>query len=527
MKRFFSIVSIFLAVLSCTEPVINTFGSIGGTVQDADTGKYLEGVTVNINPLGYSQVTNADGAFQYDNLEVSEYTLVYTKPGYETYKHKVTVKPGVVSPVQVMLSQASSSIIVQPSILDFGAKTSELQLKLVSSSGSVPYTLTVSNNWISLSKTSGTVSGEDYVTVIVSRSGLSPASYDGNIVVTAGAKSVSVPVKMTVAASGVPVVTMEAVEEVTASSAVAKGNIKVVGDDRISQYGFCWSSTNTSPGLSDESYNLGDASDVKSFNANLTGLSPQTKYYIRAYAVNSFGTSYSDEVLEFITSASSDSGDGGGDTSGSIVVPQGLMSYYTFDDADASDITENELDGTLIENPSFLSETIDGTGKALALNGVKSQYVTIPYNVLKSRAKYTVSLWMKDFSQGIVFASEGGNSLPYLYVTDTQKFLLYNDYYTYVRESEYTFAYDCTSIMSSDWHHIVVSSNDGAMVLYVDGAKVDTLKADYDTSDSSRITIGGLDHNTSSYMTMKVDNVRFYQRVLSDSEVKEIYNDEK
>lgn len=527
MKRILLFVLVFWAVVSCTEPVVSTFGSIGGTVQDAETGAYLSGVSVTINPLGYSQVTNADGTFQYDNLEVSEYTLVYTKTGYETYKHKVTVKPGIVSPVQVSLNPASSSVSASPSILDFGTKTTELQLKITANSGSVPYTLTPSNNWITLSKTSGTVSGDDYVTVVVSRSGLSPASYDGNIIVSAGGKDVSIAVKMTVAASGVPVVTIEAVEDVTASSAVAKGNIKVVGDAQISKYGFCWSSTNASPGLSDENNNLGDASDVKSFNANLNGLSPQTKYYIRAYAVNSFGTSYSDEVLEFITSASSDSGDGGGDTSGSVVVPQGLMSYYTFDDADASDITENELDGTLIENPSFLSETIDGTGKALALNGVKSQYVTIPYNVLKARAKYTVSLWMKDFSQGIVFSAEGGNSLPCLYVTDTQKFMLYNDYYTYVRESEYTFAYDCTSIMSSDWHHIVVSSNDGAMVLYVDGVKVDSLKADYDTSDSSRIIIGGLDHTTSSYMTMKVDNVRFYQRVLSDSEVKEIYNDEK
>lgn len=51
---------------------MNTFGSIGGTVQDAKTGEYLAGVGVTVNPLGYSQVTNADGAFQYDNLEVSE-----------------------------------------------------------------------------------------------------------------------------------------------------------------------------------------------------------------------------------------------------------------------------------------------------------------------------------------------------------------------------------------------------------------------------------------------------------------------
>lgn len=524
MKKALFLFICLLGAVSCSSPLPEVFGSIGGTVQDSRTGEFLSGVTVTLNPLGYSQVTNSDGAFQFDELNESEYTLVFDKHGYETAKRKIAVKPGLVSSVQHMLDPASVNLTVTPSILDFGTKVNELQLTISCSSGSVPYKLSCSNSWITLSKSSGTVSGNDYVTVLVSRSGLSPASYDGNVVITAGGKDVSVPVKMTVEASGLPVVTMENVSDVTVNDAVASGNITVVGDSKINQYGFCWSSTNSAPSLSDQFCNLGDASEVKSFNSTITGLSADTRYYIRAYAINTYGTSYSDEILSFTTAAS---GNGGGGSNESVVVPQGLMSYYTFDNEDASDLTENELDGTLIENPSFVTLTPDGTGKALALNGVKNQYVTIPYNVLKARSKYTVSLWMKDFSQGIVFAAEGGSSLPYLYVTDTQKFMLYNDYYSYTSLSYYTFAYDCTSIMSSEWHHVTVSSNDGAMVLYVDGVKVDSIKANYDTSDSSRITIGGFDRTTSSYMTMKVDNVRFYQRVLSDSEVKEIYNDEK
>ncbi len=525
MRRILSIFMAFWVVASCTEPVINTFGSIGGTVQDAETGVYLSGVSVTINPLGYSQVTNADGTFQYDNLEVSEYTLVYTKTGYETYKHKVTVKPGIVSPVQVNLVPASSSVVVSPSILDFGTKTNELQLKLTAVSGSVPYTLTASNSWITLSKTSGTVSGDDYVTVVVSRSGLSPAAYDGNVIVKTGGKDISVSVKMTVATSGVPSVTIEGVSDVTSTGAVASGNITMVGDSKISQYGFCWSATNEFPGLSDQSSNLGDVSDVKSFTAKLTGLSPATKYYIRAYAINSYGTSYSDQVLTF-TTAESESGNEGGSQNG-VVVPQGLMSYYTFDNEDASDLTENELHGSLIGSPSFISETIDGTGKALNLNGIKEQYMSIPYNVLRALSKYSVSLWIKDFSQGVVFSAEGGNDCPYLYVRDSQKFMLANHWYINEHADWFTFAYDCTSIMSGDWHHIAVSSSDGKMVLYVDGTKVDTIKTEYTPSTSTKMSIGGLDYETQSYMTMKVDNVRFYQRTLSDSEIKKIYDDEK
>ena len=104
------------AAFSCTEPIVSTFGSIGGTVQDESTGVFLSGVTVTINPLGYSQITNADGAFQYDNLDVAEYTIVCSKTGYESTKHKVTVKPGLVSSLQISMKPATSSIVVNPAV---------------------------------------------------------------------------------------------------------------------------------------------------------------------------------------------------------------------------------------------------------------------------------------------------------------------------------------------------------------------------------------------------------------------------
>ena len=99
---------ILLAVLlaTCTEPVVDTFGNIGGTVSDADTGLPLAGVSVGLTPTGYSQVTNANGTFQFDNLDVQEYTLTFKKSGYETYQHKVTVKPGLSSSVQINLRPA-------------------------------------------------------------------------------------------------------------------------------------------------------------------------------------------------------------------------------------------------------------------------------------------------------------------------------------------------------------------------------------------------------------------------------------
>ena len=452
-------------------------------------------------------------------------------------KHKVAVKPGKVSSVQIMMSEAKSLVSVDPTILDFGTKKTEQDLKLTSSSGNVPYTLTASNSWITLSKTSGTVSSEEYVKVIVSRSGLSPASYDGYITVTSGGQEVSVAVKMTVAPSGLPTVTMEGVSEVTASGAKASGNLQVIGDSKVSQYGFCWSSSNDSPGLSDKSCNLGDASDVKSFSAAISGLSPQTKYYIRSYAVNSFGTSYSDEVLSFTTGAVSapgdnESGNEGGD-SNSLAVPQGLVSYYTFDDSDASDYTDYELDGVLIGNPSFVAETVTGEGKALFLNGTKEQFMSIPYNVFNNLTKISVSFWIKDFSSGVVFSAISDDYIrsdhPRLVAGDDGKFCFSSGYDNYYTTSPFSYLY--TSIQSGEWHHVAVTMNDDTRIFYVDGARVDSNTASRLTNSRkcTKVYIGGNNEGKykSGFMTMKIDNIRFYQRCITDSEVKEIYKSEK
>ena len=535
MKKILNLIAVFFVMAACTEPMVSTFGSIGGTVQDAKTDAYLAGVKVTINPLGYSQVTNADGAFQYDNLDVAEYTLIYEKSGYDTYKHKVTVKPGLVSPVQVTLVPASASLTYAPEVLDFGTKTTEIQMTLTNSAGgNIAYTLSASNSWISLSKTSGTVSKTDYVTVLVSRSGLSAADYDGNIVLTVDGNETIIPVRMSVAAAGVPVVTMEGASDVTSSSAVLSGTIRSLGDSKVSQHGFCWSSTNQYPTVNDECSQLGDASDVKSFSAKISGLTPATEYYVRAYAVNTYGTSYSESAIKFTTSASSQPGPVDDPQSGEIVVPQGIMSYYTFDNEDASDATENELDGILINDPSFGDVTANGKGKALHLNGVKGQYMSIPYNVFKNLKKISASFWIKDFSIGVIFSAITTDyvrsDFPRLIATTDDTFRFYTGYDNY--NSTPSFVYQYTSIQSQDWHHVAVTVKDGVRTLYIDGVRVDANEGYVGGGngyDASKIFIGG--NNDGKYdgdcITMKIDNIRFYQRALNDSEVKEIYESEK
>lgn len=111
MRKILYLLSLpLLMLVSCSEPAVDTFGNIAGTVTEGKDLIPMAGVSVKISPLGYSQVTGNDGAFQFDNLEVQEYTLSFSKVGYEPHEEKVSVKPGVSSSIQITMKQAVTSV---------------------------------------------------------------------------------------------------------------------------------------------------------------------------------------------------------------------------------------------------------------------------------------------------------------------------------------------------------------------------------------------------------------------------------
>ena len=71
------------------------------------------------------------------------------------------------------------------------------------------------------------------------------------------------------------------------------GNISVSGAGVVSARGVCWS-TSPNPTISDFSTSNGNGTGV--FSSSLSGLTPATEYYVRAYATNDFGTGYGNEI---------------------------------------------------------------------------------------------------------------------------------------------------------------------------------------------------------------------------------------
>jgi hypothetical protein len=89
---------------------------------------------------------------------------------------------------------------------------------------------------------------------------------------------------------------------ITATNANIFVSIGSNGGSTITQKGLVWS-TSTNPTIALTTKNF-DTSVNNSFSSSITGLSPSTTYYVRAFATNAIGTSYSKE-LAFTTSAPS------------------------------------------------------------------------------------------------------------------------------------------------------------------------------------------------------------------------------
>ena len=90
-----------------------------------------------------------------------------------------------------------------------------------------------------------------------------------------------------------PAVITVDVSDITGMTATCGGNVTADGGATVTDRGVCWS-TNSNPTVTDNKITKGSGLGV--FSCNLFGLSPGETYHVRAYAINSVGTVYGEDV---------------------------------------------------------------------------------------------------------------------------------------------------------------------------------------------------------------------------------------
>ena len=94
-----------------------------------------------------------------------------------------------------------------------------------------------------------------------------------------------------------PTVITNNVTNITTNSATTGGTVSSSGNGTVSARGVCWS-TSQNPTINNS--HTSDGSGIGGFTSNITGLTENTTYYVRAYATNDAGTSYGEQKT-FIT----------------------------------------------------------------------------------------------------------------------------------------------------------------------------------------------------------------------------------
>lgn len=99
---------------------------------------------------------------------------------------------------------------------------------------------------------------------------------------------------------GVPTVTTSSASEIGETTAHGGGNVTSDGGSTVTERGICWA-TSQNPTIADKTADGG--SGTGAFSCEMRQLTPNTKYYVRAYAINRMGISYG-STKSFTTLAS-------------------------------------------------------------------------------------------------------------------------------------------------------------------------------------------------------------------------------
>jgi len=295
---YFLIIVVIFIFTSCKQ-----LGTIEGVVIDAKTDESLENVEIEILPAEMAnQFTNSSGAFTFADLPEGWYKITAKKENYETISKEITITaddialvefslnpneilfPNVTTDTPIINSQTSVTVI--GNITYFGG-SAIIAHGHVWSTSPVPTTSLTTKVDYAQKTTLGNYTSN--ITNLRANTTYYLRAFATNNEGTAYSNEISF---VTAEQNTLPTISTKIVSEITSTSAQSGGNITDEGSASITSKGVCWNTAGT-PIISDNNTEEGVGTDL--FISNLNNLSPNTTYYIRAYATNDLGTAYGDE----------------------------------------------------------------------------------------------------------------------------------------------------------------------------------------------------------------------------------------
>lgn len=204
----------------------------------------------------------------------------------------------------------------------------------------------------------------------------------------------------------------------------------------------------------------------------------------------------------------------------------GLVAYYPFN-GNANDESGNGNDGTV--NGATLTEDRFGNAEtAYSFDGIDN-YISVPDDTsLNLINELTISVWVNSrniskVNQDIISKTESGSYSLTLNESDESDKINRFAFLAMI-SGGYKYYYSDTHIESDTWYH-VVSVYDGSYVkIYVDGIQETIHVQDGSIqSNNSSLIIGNESRQLHEPFDGYIDDIRIYNRALSESEIQELY----
>jgi hypothetical protein len=195
----------------------------------------------------------------------------------------------------------------------------------------------------------------------------------------------------------------------------------------------------------------------------------------------------------------------------------GLVAYYPFN-GNANDASGNGHSGTVY------GATL-AVGKDSAANGAYSfdgsnDYISLPTNIIGNNSSgTTIAMWVQlNFSSDnqIPFCINGVDVYGAKYFSIYTTGSCFRVEYSQVNCSQpYTF--------NNSWHHVIGTWNSSTVNYWIDGVKVGTEAFQSYAGSVTSVWLGNA-QNRSKWVNGRIDEVRIYNRVMSDAEISTLYN---
>lgn len=356
---------------SCKEDE-ELLGTITGFVVDADTGEPVRTANITLNPSGSSTVSGSDGRYEFLDLESGTYTVQASKTGYISNTKTVVVNGVRTSTGDIMLTPSSSDMTLSVNQIDFGVSgtIAYFQIANNASNGSIQWSIVKQGtaNWLTVSPVSGTTGAgqQSRITLTADRTNLTTSS-TVNLVITnnTSGNSITLPVSISYN-SEVLQVTPNPVDFGTSATSrqITLHNSGYTAISYEIDYNCSWLTVSPTSGTIQSGSNA-----TVSLSLNRNAFSGNVETILQVRNANDGST-----TPVRVTAANN----GGG--SDDIVVSNGLMAYYTFDNGTANDMTDNNADAQIMNGATMVS---DGNGGYyLSISSTQGGYMHIPYNFL-------------------------------------------------------------------------------------------------------------------------------------------------